>query len=110
MRYFVRALEEALHRPADVPVSVLRLDMDNFKRINEEFGHPAGDVVMKSYLEAVRDSLHPDGIAYRGRGDEIVAEWNFHHRQRIGSAENQELASANLLINCRHVVSMLHPL
>lgn len=73
MRYFQRDFEEALRRSADIPVSVLCLDMDNFKRINDGFGHTAGDVVMKSYLEAVRDSLGSDGTAYRGRGDEVVA-------------------------------------
>jgi diguanylate cyclase (GGDEF)-like protein len=73
MRYFLKDFEDALHRSADVPVSVLRLDMDNFKRINDTFGHAAGDVVMKRYLEAVRDSLGSIGNAYRGRGDEVAA-------------------------------------
>lgn len=52
MRYFVRDLEEALRRSADVPVSVMRLDLDGFKKINDNFSHGAGDIVMKSYLEA----------------------------------------------------------
>jgi diguanylate cyclase (GGDEF)-like protein len=73
VRYFPKDFEEALQRPSDLPVSVLRLDMDNFKRINENFGHAAGDVVMKSYLEAVRDCLGSVGNGYRGRGDEVVA-------------------------------------
>lgn len=72
MRYFLRDFDEALHRPADVPVSVLRLDMDSFKAINDNFGHAAGDVVMKSYLEAVRDSISSFNSCYRGRGDEVA--------------------------------------
>jgi diguanylate cyclase (GGDEF)-like protein len=47
--------------------------MDNFKRVNTEFGHDGGDVVMKRYLEIVRDSLGNFGTAYRGSGDEVVA-------------------------------------
>jgi diguanylate cyclase (GGDEF)-like protein len=73
MRYFPRDFEEALRRSVDVPVSVLCLDMDNFKNINDNSGHAAGDVVMKAYLEAVRDSLGSVGNAYRGRGDEVAA-------------------------------------
>ncbi len=73
MRYFVRDLETALQRSTDVPVSVLRLDLDNFKKINDTSGHHAGDEVMKSYLFAVRDTLGSTGDAYRGRGDEVVA-------------------------------------
>src|SRR6266853_676196 len=65
--------EEDLRRSVDVPVSMLCLDMDNFKKINDDSGHAAGDVVMKAYLEAVRDSLGSFGNAYRGRGDEVAA-------------------------------------
>lgn len=72
LRYFPRDLEEALHRP-DLAVSVIRLDLDAFKRVNDEFGHAAGDVVMKAYLETVRDCLGSIGTGYRGRGDEVAA-------------------------------------
>jgi len=73
MRYFVRDFEAAFQRSPDVPVSVLRLDLDNFKKINDTFGHSAGDVVMKSYLTAVRDTLGSSGETYRARGDEVAA-------------------------------------
>jgi len=73
MRYFTRDLDDALKRSSDIPVSVMRLDMDGFKKVNDQHGHAAGDVVMKSYLEAVRDSLGSFGNAYRGRGDEVAA-------------------------------------
>jgi len=72
MRYFLKDFEEALHRPADISVSILRLDMDGFKKINDAYGHAAGDLVMKSFLEAVRDCLGSVGTAYRGRGDEVA--------------------------------------
>lgn len=72
IRYFPRDLENALKRSPDVPVSILRLDMDDFKKINEKFGHRAGDIVMKGYLEAVRNAVGSFGDAYRGRGDEVV--------------------------------------
>lgn len=72
LRYFERDLEHALQRPPDVEVSVVCLDMDNFRAVNT-FGHPAGDVVMKAFLEAVRDVISPIGDAYRGVGDEVKA-------------------------------------
>lgn len=73
IRYFPKELEEALQRPANVSVSVLRIDMDNFKGINDNFGHAAGDVVMKAYLEAARNCVQAVGSSFRGRGDEVVA-------------------------------------
>jgi diguanylate cyclase (GGDEF)-like protein len=72
MRYFYKDFEDALRRPPDVPVSVLRLDLDGFKKINDASGHPAGDEVMKNYLEAVRDCVGSIGDGYRGRGDEVA--------------------------------------
>jgi len=72
MQYLRKDLEEALRRGADVPVSVIYADMDDFKPINTQFGQAGGDVVMKKYLEIVRDSLGVLGTAYRGVGDEVV--------------------------------------
>lgn len=72
VRYLERDAEDAIRRPADIPVSVLYADMDGFKAINERFGHDAGNVVMKAYLEAVRDAVGLLGEAYRGVGDETT--------------------------------------
>jgi diguanylate cyclase (GGDEF)-like protein len=83
IRYFERDLEEALHLPDDVPVSVLRLDLDKFKPVNDEYGHKAGDEVMKSYLSVVRDSLGSIGTAYRGRGDEVAVLIMRQEHQRV---------------------------
>jgi len=72
VRYFRRDVQDALQRATDIPVSVLYLDMDDFGKINKESGQTAGDVVMKSYLEVVRESVGDFGTAYRGVGDEVV--------------------------------------
>jgi diguanylate cyclase (GGDEF)-like protein len=72
IRYVRKDLEEALQRSSDTAVSVLYLDMDHFGNINKQFGQAAGDVVMKAYLESVRDSIGDFGIGYRGVGDETV--------------------------------------
>lgn len=72
IRYFRRDLEDALQRASNIPVSVLYLDMDDFGPINKQFGQAAGDVVMKRYLETVRDKVGLLGTAYRGVGDETV--------------------------------------
>lgn len=73
MQYFHRDLEDALHRASDISVSVLFIDMDHFKPINDNLGYDAGDVVMKAYLEVARDQLGLFGTGYRGVGDEIAA-------------------------------------
>jgi diguanylate cyclase (GGDEF)-like protein len=72
MQYFRGDLQAALKLSSDVSVSVLYADMDHFKRINTDFGQSAGDVVMKAYLEVVRDQVGLFGRGYRGVGDEVA--------------------------------------
>lgn len=71
LRYVLPDLNDALMRDPETPVSVLYADLDNFKPINK-LGHAAGNVIMKAYLETVRDCLGLLGAGYRGRGDEVV--------------------------------------
>lgn len=73
MRYFRRDFEDAIQRSTDVAISVIYADMDNFGVINKKHGQAAGDVVMKAYLEVVRDCLGSFGEGYRGVGDETCA-------------------------------------
>ncbi len=47
--------------------------MDDFGKINKEFGQDAGDVVMKDYLEVMQDSLSLLGTDIEILGDETVA-------------------------------------
>jgi diguanylate cyclase (GGDEF)-like protein len=60
-----RALDDA---DDDEPVSLLLLDLDNFKQINDTHGHPAGDEV----LAASATCLRAGGEAYRLGGDEFA--------------------------------------
>ena len=54
------------------PLAVLMLDIDNFKRYNDTFGHTAGDAVLKAVAGAARDAVGPDGIPARYGGEEFV--------------------------------------
>jgi len=72
-RYLHNELRDALRRSPDISVSVLYADLDKFKQVNDQHGHDAGDVVLKAYLEIVRDVLGSFGTAFRGTGDEVAA-------------------------------------
>jgi len=50
------------------PLTLCLLDVDNFKRINDVFGHPAGDTA----LVEIGDALRACGLAYRVGGDEFA--------------------------------------
>ncbi len=54
------------------PVSLLMLDLDNFKRINDQLGHPAGDAVLKRFSEIVHANLRGSDIFGRWGGEEFL--------------------------------------
>jgi diguanylate cyclase (GGDEF)-like protein len=55
------------------PVSVLALDVDHFKRINDTFGHDVGDAVLLRVAQACRSALRHDDHIGRTGGEEFVA-------------------------------------
>jgi diguanylate cyclase (GGDEF)-like protein len=54
------------------PLSVLALDVDHFKRINDTFGHEAGDRVLRRVAGACRAALRRDDVIGRTGGEEFV--------------------------------------
>jgi diguanylate cyclase (GGDEF)-like protein len=54
------------------PVSVLMLDVDDFKAYNDTFGHMAGDLILKGVAEVLRAVVPPGGIIARYGGEEFV--------------------------------------
>ena len=54
------------------PVSVLMLDVDEFKHYNDAFGHTAGDLVLKSIAEVLRVVVPPGGAMARYGGEEFA--------------------------------------
>ena len=69
-----RLLDERVQAAADnkLSVAVLFLDLDRFKRINDSFGHSAGDWLLCEIAERLRANLDPDCIIARHSGDELV--------------------------------------
>jgi len=53
-------------------LAVLFCDLDDFKAVNDEHGHAAGDLVLKAFAETLRDTLRSEDVAARYGGDEFV--------------------------------------
>ena len=73
-RAFDEALEEALWaaRRQHAPLSVLFLDLDNLKEINDANGHLAGDLALQRVADVLRQSIRATDVAARYGGDEFV--------------------------------------
>lgn len=73
-----RALDEILKQQAALysssghPFSILMLDIDFFKNVNDEFGHMVGDDVLRAFAQRVRAFLRPGDVCARFGGEEFV--------------------------------------
>lgn len=64
--------ELALSRRYGLPLSVLFVDVDGLKRVNDTFGHHAGDEYLKAIADMLRKVLRESDLLIRWGGDEFV--------------------------------------
>lgn len=106
--YNRRHLDEQLDRVHNDSVRhrdtlcVLLCDLDHFKQVNDTFGHPSGDQVLRVFAERLRNELRAGDVAGRWGGEEflIILPRTDHHdgsvlAERIRSATASELIMAD---------------
>jgi diguanylate cyclase (GGDEF)-like protein len=67
-----RALPAALRAAFNSGATVLFFDLDDFKRINDSYGHQAGDECLRRFAQALQASFRPEDHVIRYAGDEFV--------------------------------------
>ena len=71
-------LDAALPREAELarrhgtPLSVVMIDVDRFKAVNDRFGHLAGDVVLEGFAARIRSCVRSSDLLFRFAGDEFA--------------------------------------
>ena len=68
----VHAMFVATHQQQQVPCSLLMCDLDRFKLVNDNYGHQAGDDVIKSLASLLKSSCRPGDLVARYGGEEFV--------------------------------------
>ena len=74
-RYIVHRLEEEIARcqQQGTPLTLIALDLDCFKEINDEYGHAFGDQVLRNFGEALQRATRGSDVVARYGGDEFLA-------------------------------------
>lgn len=73
-RFGVQRMNEEFSRSVrhGIPLSVFIMDIDHFKRFNDDFGHDAGDTVLKLVAKTINESVRSGDIACRYGGEEFM--------------------------------------
>ena len=88
-----RAFDDALHEAgewasgAGRPLTVVTLDLDHFKGINDTYGHAAGDQALQMVAGAMRATAGPDDVVARLGGDEFVMLLRADQRSALRTVE-----------------------
>ncbi|WP_188066193.1 sensor domain-containing diguanylate cyclase [Brevibacillus brevis] len=69
-----RTLEETMKKwmAEQIPFSIMMMDLDRFKAINDTYGHQAGDEVLRHFAKIISSSLRPEDVSCRFGGEEFV--------------------------------------
>lgn len=73
-RYFHERLSQELKRALRYsrPLSLIMIDLDGFKSVNDNLGHPAGDAILRSFSKILMLEIRDTDIAARYGGDEFA--------------------------------------
>ncbi|GAV24566.1 REC domain-containing diguanylate cyclase [Carboxydothermus islandicus] len=73
-RYFTEMLEREIERAkrTKMPFALIMLDIDHFKNVNDRFGHAAGDLVLKSLVNLIKNRIRQTDCLARWGGEEFV--------------------------------------
>ena len=105
-----RYLDEALEKEAQRaerhhhPLSLVMIDVDDFKYINDNFGHKIGDQVLQKLGEVILSNIRPSDIACRYGGDEftlILPETTYEAAQKCAQRLREDVLQINLQFNGR---------
>ena len=89
--------EIARHRRHDRRLTLMALDLDGFKAVNDRFGHPAGDEVLREVARALERAVREQDTVARVGGDEfcvLVPESSWEDAERLAERLRRSVAGS----------------
>jgi len=107
--YVIEKIDSEINRALrhGSPMSVLMLDLDHFKRINDTWGHSAGDEVLKAIGKLLRDSCRVYDVPGRYGGEEfciVLPETRMGNTEVVAERIRQRLESTELACGGESIV------
>ena len=101
-RGFAEATSRVIEREANAgrPVTALIFDIDHFKSINDRFGHPAGDEILKLFAAIVINTLRITDLSGRVGGEEFAALLPCSLEEGVAAADRvrEAFASSGIVV------------
>ena len=102
-RHFFAQLEDEIHRSERYlhPLSLIFIDIDNFKAINDTYGHMVGDQALLLIAKKMQTSLRSQDTAYRFAGDEftiILPETTSDNAKFVADRIRSEMEKDSLVV------------
>lgn len=97
----ILARESEIARTEGTPFALLLIDVDHFKRINDEHGHQAGDRVLQQVAAILQNTVRSGDFVFRYGGEEflvLLVEMDPQHAKRVAEKIRTRIASEALII------------
>ncbi len=103
-RFFQELMDKEVSRAKRYkrPLSLIMLDIDHFKKINDTYGHPQGDIVLKTISRIIKDSIRASDIAARYGGEEfaiVLPETDRNGAESVSERLRRKIASEKINLN-----------
>jgi len=107
-RYFYMVLENEIERSRryETPLSLIMMDIDHFKLVNDQYGHLAGDDVLESIAKLCKNLLRQTDEMFRYGGEEftvLLPETNADLAVRVAERIRKTIAETTFKINDHHI-------
>lgn len=108
--YVMEKIDSEMNRSirSGSPVSVLMLDIDHFKNINDSFGHTAGDSVLRTFGQVLRDSCRVYDVPGRYGGEEfciVLPDTRIDNTTVVAERIRERLAASRFEVG-EHAISV----
>ncbi len=90
------------------PLAILALDLDHFKKVNDTWGHAAGDTVLKTFSQILSGTLRSTDLAVRLGGEEfcaILVDTGPEQAKEVGERIRKSLARFPIFIAADEIIS-----